>query len=227
MPTLKGNKKTLINTKNNGNPLDNIDTSYDDEYDESDITFHKDEKKKVTETGNDGEVDEDDEDEGNDEEEDDEEEGDNEEIKDENESDDDSDKNTSDTENTGATNITINKKSNPKNKSKCVYDYLSDGDDENELFDEDVNIESNEDVVIDSNKRITKPFLTDFERVRLLGERTQQLTLDAKPMIKNVDKLEPFEIAKLELKEKMIPLKIERPLPGGKKEIWYLRELEL
>ena len=210
MPTVKGNKKKLVNTKNNDDQLDTLNKIYDKEVEDE-------------------EDDNEEEDEGDDNEE--EDEGDNEddegeeEIKDENESDDDSDKNTSDTENTGASNITINKKN--KMKSKCVYDYLSDDDDENNIFDEYIDTDGNEDIVVDSNKRITKPFLTDYERVRLLGERTQQLTLDAKPMIKNVDKLEPFEIAKLELKAKMIPLKIERPLPGGKKEIWYLNELEL
>ena len=35
------------------------------------------------------------------------------------------------------------------------------------------------------------------------------------------------ELAELELKYKMIPLKIKRPLPNGKFEIWKISELDI
>ena len=80
---------------------------------------------------------------------------------------------------------------------------------------------------VSNDKRITKKFMTLFERVRLLGERAKQLSLGAKPMIKNVENLEPKEIAKLELEQKVIPLIIIRTLPNGQKEKWRVDELTI
>ena len=69
--------------------------------------------------------------------------------------------------------------------------------------------------------------MTIYERVRIIGERATQLSYGAKPMIKNVNNLEPKEIAKLELQEKLIPLIIIRTLPNGQKEKWKISELEV
>ena len=73
--------------------------------------------------------------------------------------------------------------------------------------------------------RITKPYLYEFERVRLLGERAKQISMGAKPMIKNVDKLDPKSIARLEIENKVIPLMILRELPDGRIEKWKIGEL--
>jgi len=61
--------------------------------------------------------------------------------------------------------------------------------------------------------------------VRILGERTKQLTMGAKPLIKNYESLGYDKIAEEELKLNMIPYKIKRPLPNGRYEIWTLDEL--
>jgi DNA-directed RNA polymerase subunit K/omega len=61
--------------------------------------------------------------------------------------------------------------------------------------------------------------------VRILGERTNQLTMGAKPLIKYNKELSYEQIAVEELKLNMIPYKIKRPLPNGKYEIWTLEEL--
>jgi DNA-directed RNA polymerase subunit K/omega len=61
--------------------------------------------------------------------------------------------------------------------------------------------------------------------VRILGERTKQLTMGAKPLIKNYKGLNYDKIAEEELKLNMIPFKIRRPLPNGKYELWNLEEL--
>ena len=45
--------------------------------------------------------------------------------------------------------------------------------------------------------------------------------------IKGVQGMDPRVVAQLELESKMIPIKIIRPLPNGKKEIWSLNELQL
>ena len=67
--------------------------------------------------------------------------------------------------------------------------------------------------------------LTKYEMVRILGERTKQLTMGAKPLIKNHKNLSYEIIAEEELKVNMIPYKIRRPLPNGKYELWTLDEL--
>jgi DNA-directed RNA polymerase subunit K/omega len=61
--------------------------------------------------------------------------------------------------------------------------------------------------------------------VRILGERTKQLNMGAKPMIKNHQGLSYETIAEEEFKKNMIPFKIKRPLPNSKFEIWTLDEL--
>jgi DNA-directed RNA polymerase subunit K/omega len=41
----------------------------------------------------------------------------------------------------------------------------------------------------------------------------------------NIKDFSPTELALLELKYKTIPIKIKRPLPNGKYEIWRVSEL--
>lgn len=114
---------------------------------------------------------------------------------------------------------------------ECFYKYVNQEDDDKENDNEDIDEEYfEEDIkeysdIVPNEDRITKPFLTKYERVRLIGDRVRQLSLGAKPMIKNVEQLSPNEIAELELKHNVIPLYIERPLPNGKKERWYIKEL--
>ncbi len=95
------------------------------------------------------------------------------------------------------------------------------------IYDDDnVNNNNKHDVFVDAKNRITKPFITQYEYVRILGDRAKALSLGAKPMIKNVDKLNCKEIAKLEIKKGMIPLIIIRELPNGLKEKWKIHEFK-
>lgn len=111
----------------------------------------------------------------------------------------------------------------------CVYNFAdnnSEGEEaEEELIFDDDNLKDDETILSPEN-RITKPILYKYERVRLLGDRTQQLTLGAKPMIKNTQDMPPNAIARLEMEQNLMPLKIVRTLPNGKKEIWKLEELK-
>lgn len=105
---------------------------------------------------------------------------------------------------------------------KCPFRYADDLDD-----DEDLGLDDEEDeITIKPDERITKPFLTLYERVRLLSDRSTQLARGAKPHIKNVAGLTVEEIAELELKHKVMPLKIIRPVPNRAPEIWDLTELK-
>ena len=80
--------------------------------------------------------------------------------------------------------------------------------------------------ILNGNDRITNPRLTKYEMVRLLGERTKQLIMGAKPLIKNHQDYSYEEIAIQELKLNMIPFKVKRPLPDNKIEIWTIDELD-
>ncbi len=79
---------------------------------------------------------------------------------------------------------------------------------------------------VSKENRISSNRLTKYEMVRILGERTKQLTMGGKPLIKNYQTLSYDKIAEEEFKRNMIPFKIKRPLPNGKFEIWTLDELE-
>jgi len=84
-------------------------------------------------------------------------------------------------------------------------------------------------IVIDNDKRISKNRLTYYEFVRIIGERTKQLTMGAKPLIKinpKSSELTYEEIAIEELKNKMIPFKIKRPVKNHY-EIWSIDELDV
>jgi len=100
---------------------------------------------------------------------------------------------------------------------KAIEDeYTNDSDIEQEIKEE----------ILPNSERISANRLTKYEMVRILGERTKQLTMGAKPMIKNYESLNYENIAIEELKLNMIPYKIKRPLPNGKFEIWTLEELK-
>jgi DNA-directed RNA polymerase subunit K/omega len=101
-------------------------------------------------------------------------------------------------------------------------------EDDNEYFDNEEDIEVQPDTTVEyvkPSERISASKLTKYEMVRILGERTKQLTMGAKPLIKNYQTLPYDRIAEEELKLNMIPFKIRRPLPNGKFELWFLEEL--
>jgi DNA-directed RNA polymerase I, II, and III subunit RPABC2 len=121
---------------------------------------------------------------------------------------------------------------NPDKKLTTEYiddedEVLSDNDDYNDFEITEQEMKTQTFVTVPPEKRITKPFLNKYERARILSTRTKQLSLGAKPLVKiETDKpLAPYDIALLELKEKMIPIIIKRMLPSGKIELWKIEEL--
>lgn len=57
--------------------------------------------------------------------------------------------------------------------------------------------------------------MTKFEKTRIIGQRADQISKGAKPLV-NIDGMnDPLEIAEKELKEYKIPLKIRRQYPNG------------
>jgi DNA-directed RNA polymerase I, II, and III subunit RPABC2 len=91
-----------------------------------------------------------------------------------------------------------------------------------------VRVVRNADGVIVDSLHKTMPFLTKYEKTRILGQRAKQLNQGAQPVVP-VDKkiIDGYLIAQLELQQKALPFIIRRPLPGGKSEYWRLADLEL
>lgn len=74
----------------------------------------------------------------------------------------------------------------------------------------------------------TYPFLTVFERTKIIGLRANQLSKGSAPFIivpKYVTDVR--EIARMELDQKRLPFIIKRPLPNGTFEYWRLSDLLL
>ena len=82
-------------------------------------------------------------------------------------------------------------------------------------------------IIIDPFHR-TIPFLTKYEKARILGQRAKQIESGSKPFVKVPENIiDGYIIAELELREKRIPFILRRPLPSGGCEYWNLRDLEI
>ena len=78
---------------------------------------------------------------------------------------------------------------------------------------------------VDENHR-TYPFLTNYERTKIIGLRANQISKGSAPFI-SVPKhiTDVRDIARLELEQKRLPYIIKRPLPNGTYEYWRLADL--
>jgi DNA-directed RNA polymerase subunit K/omega len=70
------------------------------------------------------------------------------------------------------------------------------------------------------------PFLTQYERTKIIGMRANQLSQGARPYIDVPEYMTDVgEIARLELKERRLPFLVRRPMPDGSHEYWRLSDL--
>ena len=75
-------------------------------------------------------------------------------------------------------------------------------------------------------KHKSPPFLTVYERTKILGARTNQLADGAMPFVAVTEHItKPLDIAKLELEQRRLPYIIKRPMPDGTFEYWRLSDL--
>jgi|LauGreSBDMM110SN_4_FD.fasta_scaffold24282_2 DNA-directed RNA polymerase I, II, and III subunit RPABC2 len=74
----------------------------------------------------------------------------------------------------------------------------------------------------------TVPFITRYEKARILGERARQLNSGARAMV-DIDPtvMDGYLIAMKEFEEKKIPFIIKRPLPNGGCEYWRFSDMEV
>jgi len=135
--------------------------------------------------------------------------------------------------------------SNPRNIIKddegCVHDYIGSEDDAlDELETDKVKVhdlsaleyfkdydpEDTSIKYLTGENRVTKPYLFDYERIHLLSVRTKQIASGAKSLIKDSIEMPAYVVSELELKHKVLPLILERPLPNGLGELWKMSELK-
>jgi DNA-directed RNA polymerase I, II, and III subunit RPABC2 len=70
------------------------------------------------------------------------------------------------------------------------------------------------------------PFLTQYERTKIIGMRANQLSQGARPYVAIPEYITDVnEIARLELQERRLPFIIKRPMPDGTQEYWRLSDL--
>lgn len=84
---------------------------------------------------------------------------------------------------------------------------------------------ANADGQVDPKHR-SVPFLTQFEKTKILGFRTNQLSQGARAFIAvpaHVTELR--DIARMELEARRLPFIIKRPMPDGSFEKWRLSDL--
>ncbi|KAK3700180.1 hypothetical protein QZH41_010622 [Actinostola sp. cb2023] len=74
-------------------------------------------------------------------------------------------------------------------------------------------------------KRTTTPYMTKYERARVLGTRALQISMGAPVMVELEGETDPLQIALKELKARKIPIIIRRYLPDGSHEDWGIDEL--
>jgi DNA-directed RNA polymerase I, II, and III subunit RPABC2 len=87
-------------------------------------------------------------------------------------------------------------------------------------------VRDNSNIIMDDLHR-TIPYLTKYERARILGQRAKQINSGATPFVKVPENvIDGYLIAELELQKKIIPFIIRRPLPNGGSEYWSIKDLE-
>tara|TARA_Y100001970_G_scaffold293340_1_gene439535 strand:- start:882 stop:1592 length:711 start_codon:yes stop_codon:yes gene_type:complete len=74
----------------------------------------------------------------------------------------------------------------------------------------------------------TVPFLTKYEKARILGLRAKQINSGSDIFVDVPSNIfDGYTIAQIELEQKKIPFIIRRPLPNGSSEFWHVNDLEL
>ncbi|KAI0232728.1 DNA-directed RNA polymerases I, II, and III subunit RPABC2 [Lamellibrachia satsuma] len=78
---------------------------------------------------------------------------------------------------------------------------------------------------VEPQNRITTPYMTKYERARVLGTRALQIAMCAPVMVELEGETDPLQIAMKELKARKVPIIIRRYLPDGSFEDWGIEEL--
>lgn len=72
----------------------------------------------------------------------------------------------------------------------------------------------------------TYPFMTIYEKTKIIGLRANQLSQGARPYVVIPEHITNVrDIARLELEQKRLPFIIKRPIPNGHYEYWRISDL--
>lgn len=82
------------------------------------------------------------------------------------------------------------------------------------------------DATVEMKKKRTNPYLTKYEKARIIGIRAQQIASGSIPLVDSKGLVSPISIALKELKERKIPFIIRRKLPNNTYEDWTIEELK-
>lgn len=74
---------------------------------------------------------------------------------------------------------------------------------------------AHKDKKIANEDRSTTPYMTKYEKARILGTRALQISMNAPVLVDLEGETDPLQIAIKELREKKIPLIVRRYLPDG------------
>lgn len=81
-------------------------------------------------------------------------------------------------------------------------------------------------LLVGKDNHKTYPFLTHYEKTKIIGLRANQLSQGAHPYIVVPEYITSVrDIARMELEQKRLPFIVKRPLPNGSYEYWRLADL--
>ena len=106
-------------------------------------------------------------------------------------------------------------------------------DENDQINQNEIKVEKMEDFKVvygemaNGKKRRTIPYLTKYEKARIIGLRATQIAKGSPALVDVGDLDDPVEIALKELMERKIPYIIRRPLPNGTYEDWRVDELRI
>lgn len=87
-------------------------------------------------------------------------------------------------------------------------------------------VRDTDNIIIDDLHK-TNPFLTKYERARILGQRAKQIETGSTPFVKVPENIiDGYLIAEMELQQGRVPFIIRRPMPNGGSEYWKINDLE-
>lgn len=92
---------------------------------------------------------------------------------------------------------------------------------------EDISEKNIKNLINDPNRK-TLPFLTKYEKTKVLGLRIQQLVSGSQTVLSEEEEkglTSYIEVAEKELKLHKIPLIITRRMPNNKNEYWHVKDL--
>ena len=74
----------------------------------------------------------------------------------------------------------------------------------------------------------TLPFITQYEKAKILGQRAKQINHGSTPFVDiSSNIIDGHTIALMEFNQKKIPFIIRRPLPNGTSEYWKVKDLKI